>query len=167
MVKDSYARRVLGRVEALEELLDNHGDGLEELKDEVRGIEKALCVPANRGALSTGPFFVRAGAANAVNVKIQNVSRLPVDVVARVFDIGVCPPVEVDSETVISIGRCCTQDVVFTVPAGDFEVVISPRSAGAQIRAFVSVHSGAATTSAFEYVIKAAEMLPVACPSFA
>ncbi len=34
----------------------------------------------------------------------------------------------------------------------------------ASIRAFVSVHAGAAPTSAIEYVIKAAEMLPLVCP---
>jgi hypothetical protein len=34
----------------------------------------------------------------------------------------------------------------------------------ARIRAFVSVHSGNSANSAFEYVIKASEMLPLVCP---
>lgn len=97
-------------------------------------------------------------------MKVQNVGDAPINAEIRLFNIGVCPPALVDSETLTNIGSCCAQDAVVTANAGNFEVVVCPTPANARIRVFVSVHSGNAATSAFEYVIKASEMLPLVCP---
>jgi hypothetical protein len=145
-------------------LLCNKKFGLKEIKREIRDIEKKLDGKPTAGPLTTGPFFVRAGMNNALNVKVQNTGAAPIDVVVRLFSLDTCPPSEIDSETLLQIpGGCCARDAVVTAPAGNFEVVICPSPATATIRAFVSLHSGAATTSAFEYVFRASEMLPVVC----
>jgi len=114
--------------------------------------------------VSTGPFFVRAGQNNAINVKVQNTSGAPID--ADVKLIGLDCPVTSPLQTVTLTdipGGCCVEDAVLTADAGNFEVVVCPDPANAPIRVFVSVHSGNATTSAFEYVFRASEMLAPAC----
>lgn len=144
-------------------LLTNKKFGLKEIKCEIKDIERKLDGTVG-GSLSTGPFFVRSGQNNAINVKVQNVGEDPIDAVVRLFDMFQCPPVLVDEETLSDIGGgCCAQNAVLTANAGDFEVVICPDPADATIRAFVSVHSGNAPTAAIDYVIKASEMLPVVC----
>jgi hypothetical protein len=115
------------------------------------------------GPISTGPFFIRTGENNAINVKVQNTGTDPVDVAVRLYDLDECPPEIIDDDFFTLQGGCCVDDAVLTAPAGNFEVVICPEPLTASLRAFVSVHSGNSTNSAFEYVIKAAEMLPVAC----
>lgn len=120
--------------------------------------------PPAVGPLSTGPFFIRAGQNNAINVKVQNASENPITVDVKLFDIEDCPvTTPIQTKTLTIPGGCCARDAILTAPAGNFEVVICPTPNNAPIRAFVSVHSGAAVTSAFEYVIKAAEMLAPAC----
>lgn len=148
-------------------LLTNSEFGLQEIKREIREIEEELDNndSGNEGGpISTGPFLVRTGVNNAINVKVQNVGDEPIDAVIRLFDVGQCPPEEIDSVTLTDIGGgCCVQDGVVTAPAGDMEVVICPDPIDASIRAFVSVHSGATVTGAIEYVFRAAEMLSPAC----
>ncbi len=155
-------------------ILTNKKFGLKEIKCEIMEIERKLdqlvCNGNNNGdgavggPISTGPFFVRTGQNNAINVKVQNIGDEPIDVIVRLFDIGKCPPVLTDEETLTAIGGgCCAQDAVLTAPAGNMEVAVCPNPANAAIRAFVSLHSGNAPTSEFEYVFRASEMLPVAC----
>lgn len=165
MIKIGCCDKILDELDDIEDLLEDKKFGLAEIKREVRDIEDKLDkAPTQKGALSTGPFFVRTGQNNAINVKVQNVGTKCVDVVVRLFDIGACPPEEIDSECLKDIGRCCAEDAVLTAPAGNFEVAICPDSPNATLRAFVSVHTGNSANSAFEYVIKAAEMLPLVCP---
>ncbi|MGI6131139.1 MAG: hypothetical protein ACOYES_04640 [Bacillota bacterium] len=114
--------------------------------------------------MSTGPFFVRVGQNNAINVKVQNTAGAPID--ADVKLIGLDCPVTNPLQTVALTnipGGCCARDAVLTADAGNFEVVVCPDPANAPVRVFVSVHSGNATTSAIEYVICAEEMLAPAC----
>lgn len=146
-------------------LLANKRFGLKEIKREIKEIEEKLdrTVPV-AGALSTGPFLVRAGENNAINVKVQNIGQTPIDATVLLVNVGNCPPQVVDSETLSAIGGgCCTENAVLTASAGDFEVIICPNPINAPIRAFVSVHSGNSVTSAFEYVIRASEMIAPAC----
>ena len=120
--------------------------------------------PPATGPVSTGPFFVRAGQNNAINVKVQNTSSTPIDADVKLIGLD-CPvtnPIQTRTLTGIA-GGCCARDAVLTASAGNFEVVVCPDPANAPIRVFVSVHSGNATTSAFEYVFRAAEMLAPAC----
>lgn len=155
-------------------LLTNRKFGLRQIKCEIKEIERKLdelVCNGNGGGkvggpLSTGPIFVRAGQNNAINVKVQNIGEEPIDAVVKLFNIAACPPSPalIDEETLLNIGGgCCAQDTVLTAPAGNLEVVICPDPADAAIRAFVSVHSGNAPTSEFEYVIRASEMLPATC----
>ena len=114
------------------------------------------------GPVSTGPFFVRTGQNNAINVKVQNTSNTPID--ARVILIGLeCPannPLQAVTLTNIP-GGCCADDAVVTAGAGNFEVVVCPDPADAPIRVFVSVHSGNAPTSNIEYVIRGRRCSPL------
>ena len=115
-------------------------------------------------AVSTGPFFVRAGQKNAINVKVQNTSSTSINADVRLLGLD-CPvtnPLQTKTLTGIP-GGCCARDAVLTADAGNFEVVVCPDPADAPIRVFVSVHSGNAATSAIEYVIRAEEMLAPAC----
>ena len=145
-------------------LLCNKKFGLREIKREIREIEKKLDGDPPSGPLSTGPFFVRTGVNNAINVKVQNTGDEPIDAVVRLFNLDTCPPTLIGSETLLAIpGGCCARDAVVTAPAGNMEVVICPDPEDATIRAFVSVHAGAAVTSAFEYVFRASEMIAPAC----
>ena len=156
---------VLRQLRAIQCLLKHRKFGLKEIKREIKDIEDNMNGNGELiGPQTTGPIFIRAGQNNAINVKVQNVGEDPISAEIRLFNIGVCPPVQADSETLTDIGPCCAQDAVVTANAGDFEVVVCPTPADATIRVFVSVHSGNAATSAFEYVIKASEMLPLVCP---
>lgn len=158
---------VLAKLKLILRLLKHPKFGLKEIKREIKEIEQNMCpTPPGpvTGPLSTGPFFVRTGENNAINVKVQNIGTEPIDATVTLWNIGVCPIQPVDSEVLLAIGDgCCAQDVVLTAPAGNFEVVICPDPADATIRAFVSVHSGNSANSAFEYVIKASEMLTPGC----
>lgn len=165
MVKIGCNNKVLEELEEIEGLLEDPKTGLAEIKREVRDIEEKLdSLAAVKGPLSTGPFFIRSGENNAVNVVVQNVGKCPTDVKVRLFDLGCCPPKEVDSACLDCIKRCCTETAVLTASAGVFEVVCCPKDEKAPLRAFVSVHSGNSPNSNIEYVIKAEEMLPLVCP---
>ena len=156
---------VLRQLKAILCLLKHHKYGLKEIKCEIKDIEDNMDGGGEEaGPLTTGPIFIRSGQNNAINVKVQNIGDDPISAEVRLFNIGVCPPVQADSETLTNIGSCCAQDAVVTADAGDYEVVVCPTPSDAAIRVFVSVHNGSATTSAFEYVIKPAEMLPLVCP---
>ena len=157
--------KVLEELEEIEGLLEDPRYGLAEIKREIRDIEEALSdLLTDKGPLSTGPFYVRAGEANAINVLVQNVGKCPIDVKVRLFDLEACPPEEIDCESLECIERCTAEAAVLTAPEGIFEVVVCPKSDKASVRAFVSVHSGDAPNSSIEYTIKAEEMLPVVCP---
>lgn len=120
--------------------------------------------PPATGPVSTGPFLVRTGQNNAINVKVQNTSSAPIGAAVKLIGLD-CPVMNpLDTITLADIpGRCCVKDAVLRANAGNFEVVVCPDPADAPIRVFVSVHSGGATTSAIEYVIRAEEMLAPAC----
>jgi hypothetical protein len=158
-------REIKREVASIEARLDDPGFGLEEIKREVREIEQEVKKdgkPAG-GPLTTGPFFIRTGQQNAINVKVQNTGHAAISAVVRLFSLDPCPEL-VQSVTIPQIGGgCCTVDAALTAAAGNFEVTICPTPANARIRAFVSLHTGAAATSAFEYVFRASEMLPKAC----
>lgn len=156
---------VLRQLQAILCLLRHHKFGLKEIKCEIKDIEDNMDGGGEiAGPLTTGPIFIRTGQNNAINVKVQNTGDAPISAEVRLFNIGVCPPVEVDTETLTDIGSCCAQDAVVTAGAGNVEVVVCPTPSDATMRVFVSVHNGNATTGAFEYVIKPAEMLPLVCP---
>ena len=159
---------MLTKLQAILCLLKHRRYGLKEIKREIKEIEENMNGNGDGdgivGSQSTGPIFIRTGQNNAINVKVQNVGEEPVAVHVRLVDIGACPPAVIETQTLGDIGSCCSKDAVLTAPAGDFEVVICTVTPDARIRAFVSVHSGNSANSAFEYVIKASEMLPLVCP---
>lgn len=166
--KDFLWFRVLTKLQAILCLLKHRRYGLKEIKREIKEIEENMNGNGDGdgivGSQSTGPIFIRTGQNNAINVKVQNVGGESITVHVRLVDIGVCPPAVIETQTLGDIGLCCSKDAVLTAPAGDFEVVICTATPDARIRAFVSVHSGNSANSAFEYVIKASEMLPLVCP---
>lgn len=148
-------------------LLTDRRFGLCEIKREVKEIEKNMGNGNGDGDLSgpitTGPFFIRTGQNNAINVLVQNLGEAAIDVEVKLVAIGACPVFVEDNASLENIGSCCTRNAVLTASAGNWEVVVCPTPGTARVRAFVSVHSGNAVTSAFEYVFRAAEMLPAAC----
>lgn len=146
-------------------LLTNPCFGLCEIKREVREIEDNMGNGDNviSGPITTGPFFVRAGQNNAINVLVQNLEEGNIDVEVKLINLEACPPFAQGNVSIEDFESCCTEQVGFTVPAGNWEVVVCPTPETARVRAFVSVHGGNAVTSAFEYVIRASEMLPAAC----
>jgi hypothetical protein len=147
------------------DLLEDPRFGLREIKDEVKDIERALgALTPVKGPLSTGPFFIPCGQKVAVTANVQNVGRGCIDVEVKLFDIECCPPKEVDCKLLRDIGRCCAEDAVLCASEGIFEVVFCPKPDHAAIRAFVAVHEGHSSDSEAEYVIMAADMLPVVCP---
>jgi hypothetical protein len=165
--RESLWFQVLLKLQAILCLLRNRRFGLREIKREVKAIEENMNGGNGNGiagAQSTGPIFVRTGQNNAINVKVQNVGDAPATALVRLINIGVDPPQVTASTVLTNIAPCTAQDGVVTAPAGDFEVVVCPSPVDATVRVFVSVHSGNAATSAFEYVIKASEMLPLVCP---
>lgn len=166
--KDFLCCRVLAKLNAILCLLRHRRYGLREIKREVKEIEENMNGNGNGdgivGSQTTGPIFIRTGQNNAINVKVQNVGEQPVTVHVRLVDHNACPPAPVQTATIADIASCCAQDAVLTADAGNFEVVVCTSSPDARIRVFVSVHSGNSTNSAFEYVIRSSEMLPLVCP---
>lgn len=164
-VEDAFLL-ILVKLKVILCLLKNEEFGLEEIKREIQDIEDKLDSgqTPRAGAITTGPFFVRTGSNNAIAVRVQNTGADPIDVDVRLFNIGACPPALQDSASLTDIGGvCCAKSAVLQAPAGSFEAVFCPDPATASIRAFVSLHNGAAANAQFEYVIKAGEMLPSAC----
>lgn len=161
---------ILKKISLILALLLNRFFGLREIKKEIKDIEKKLddivppTPPAQGGALTTGPFLVRTGENNFINVKVQNTGEETIRVDVFLYDLEECPPEVVAGGTLTELeGGCCVQEVGVVASAGNFELVICPDPEDAPIRAFVSVHSGNSVTSAIEYVFRAAELLPVAC----
>lgn len=147
-------------------LLTNRHFGLCEIKKEVKEIEENMgngndCIVG--GGITTGPFFIRSGQNNAINVKVQNLEDSPIDVEVKLLSLECCPAVVIDNASLEDLESCCTEDAVLTAGAGNWEVTVCPTPATAAVRAFVSVHSGNAVTSAIECVFRAAEMLPDVC----
>ena len=147
-------------------LLTNRCFGLCEIKKEVKEIEENT-ENGNGGIVSgpitTGPFFIRTGQNNAVNVLVQNLEDSLIDVEVKLVGIGACPVLALDNASLEDIDSCCTEDATLTAAAGNWEVVVCPTPEPARVRAFVSVHGGNAATSAIEYVFRASEMLPATC----
>ncbi len=158
---------ILSKLKFIICLLTNRWFGLKEIKKEIKDIECKLdnmVPPTQGGAITTGPFLVRAGENNLINVKVQNTGEETIRVDVFLYDVEECPPEVVGGGTLAELeGGCCVQEVSVVASAGNFEVVVCPDPAGAPIRAFVSVHSGNAVTSAIEYVFRVSEMLPAAC----
>jgi hypothetical protein len=166
--KDFLWFRVLAKLHAILCLLRHRRYGLREIKREIKEIEEKMNGNGNGngivGSQSTGPILIRTGQNNAINVKVQNVGEGPVTVHVRLVDHNACPPAPVQTVSIADIAPCCAQDAVLTADAGNFEIVVCAATPDARIRVFVSVHSGNSTNSAFEYVIRASEMLPLVCP---
>lgn len=147
-------------------LLTDRRFGLCEIKREVKEIEENMGNGDNAivgGGITTGPFLVRAGENNAVNVKVQNLEDVSIDVEVKAITLDSCPPVVIHNASLEGIEPCCTQDALLTVGAGNWEVLVCPTPQTAAVRAFVSVHSGNSVTSAIEYVFRASDMLPDIC----
>lgn len=145
-------------------LLTNRHYGLCEIKREVREIEENMGNGGIAGGrITTGPFLVRTGENNAISVKVQNLEDSPIDVEIKLLTLESCPAAVLDNASLEDICPCCTEDAVLTAGAGNWEVTVCPTPETAAVRAFVSVHSGNAVTSAIEYVFKASDMLSDAC----
>lgn len=156
---------VLRKLTMILSLLTNRRFGLCEIKREVKEIENNMGNGNGDqgGGITTGPFFIRTGQNNAINVIVQNLEEAEIDVEVKLVDLGACPVFVEDNASLENIDSCCTDSAVLTAAAGEWEVLVCPTPATAKVRAFVSVHSGNAVTSAIEYVFRAAEMLPEAC----
>ena len=165
MVKIGCNNKILEELEEIEGLLENPKTGLAEIKREVRDIEEQLKeMGAVKGALTTGPLSVREKGEHAVTVLVQNVGRCPVDVKVRLFDLECCPAKEVDSAELECIKHCCAKTATLHTEEGAFEVVCCPEPENATLRAFVTVHEDCSPCSEAEFVVLAAEMLPLVCP---
>lgn len=164
MLKISPACKVLEKVDSILDLLKSPRFGLKEIKDEVRDIEEAVSnLTPVKGPLTTGPLALTGPA--SIQVSVQNTGRGCVDAVVRVFDVGCCPPKQVDRAVLRNIGRCCAEQAVVTAPSGIFEVAVCPKPDRAAIRAFVTVQplvNGTVTDSPLRY--RTCDLLPLVCP---
>jgi len=165
VVKIGCNNRVLEELEEIEGLLEDPKTGLAEIKREIREIEAILGETSKvKGALTTGPLFIPEEGQHAVTVVVENLGRCPIDVKVKLLKLECCPPTEVDCEELECIKRCCAETAVLCAEEGAFEVVCCPEPPNASIRAFVAVHEDASPCSEAEFVVTAADMLPLTCP---
>ena len=165
MVKIGCNNKILEELEEIEDLLEDPKTGLAEIKREIRDIEEKLDEESEvKGALTTGPLFIAEEGEHAVTVVVENIGRNPVDVKVRLFSLEFCPAKEVDSEELECIKRCCAKTATLRTEEGAFEVVCCPEPENATLRVFVAVHEDCSPSSEVEFVIPAAEMLPLTCP---
>ncbi len=125
-------------------LLTNRKFGLCEIKREVKEIGKNMDNGNGdqRGAITTGPLFIRTGQNNAINVLVQNLEEAEIDVEVKLVNLGSCPVFVEDNASLENIDSCCTEDTVLTAAAGRWEVLVCPTPATAKserLSAFTAV----------------------------